>query len=516
MKTTNPGRNLPNLRLVLMYRPLTILVTIAFALGLAGLYVLNAPSTFTSHAVILISPAPGNPLSAETASGNAMQTTVALETEAQLVGTESVMEVVEQHIDGNSLRDSDALSAIVPSNTQTLEISFTSTSPEEAQRGAQAFAEGYLEHRQNEAQAVLESTSDRLTEQIEDAEEKFQSVTAEASDDEATRYPSHETELLADRLARLNNSLIEAQGLSTYPGSVIVRAEYPEKANELPGWGIVAASVVFGLALGLGLGLVREWRGDLIRDETSVEPLGIPVLANVAMDSTLLTDTNANPTAYEAFRQLRTQIIAEGPCPRVVAVSEFVNEGAAGGSGRSADVAVNLALVLAEARFSVLLIATPSQEAEVRWLLKPSASMGTAEPSDYPPPNGQALEKLRGISLLTVGLDHLHSSDLTASRSFRDTVDELHSKFDYIVIASSAAGSADGDAALLASQSALLVISPGAVTQGLLWTTLERLERLGVAVGGAIFVRRTNQISRIARRGREPKESKQVREYAIR
>ena len=95
MKAPNPGRNLPTLRLVIMYRPITILVTIVFALGLAGLYVLNSPSTFTSHAVILISPAPGNPLSAETASGNAMQTTVALETEAQLVGTESVMEVVE-------------------------------------------------------------------------------------------------------------------------------------------------------------------------------------------------------------------------------------------------------------------------------------------------------------------------------------------------------------------------------------------------------------------------------------
>ena len=268
--------------------------------------------------------------------------------------------------------------------------------------------------------------------------------------DESTSYPSHETELLADRLARLNNSNRGA-GLSTYL-ALLLFSGYPEKQMSCR-QGIVAASVVFGLALGLGLGLVREWRQDLIRDETSVESLGIPVLANVAMESTLALDTKANPTAKEAFRQLRTQIIAEGPCPRVVAVSEFVNEGAAGGSGRSADVAVNLALVLAEARFSVLLIATPSQEAEVRWLLKPSATISTAEASDYPPPNGQALEKLRGVSLLTVGLDHLHSSDLTASRSFRDTVDEFHAKFDYIVIASSAAGSADGDAALLASQS---------------------------------------------------------------
>ena len=70
------------------------------------------------------------------------------------------MEVVEQHIDGNRLRDSDALSATVPSNTQTL--NFVHIASPEGLSGAQAFAEGYLEHRQGEAQSVLESTSDRL------------------------------------------------------------------------------------------------------------------------------------------------------------------------------------------------------------------------------------------------------------------------------------------------------------------------------------------------------------------
>src|SRR5699024_12803687 len=69
--------------------------------------------------------------------------------------------------------------------------------------GAQAFAEGYLEHRQNEAQSVLESTSDRLSEQIEDAEEKFQSETAEASDDERSEEHTSELQSRFDLVCRL-------------------------------------------------------------------------------------------------------------------------------------------------------------------------------------------------------------------------------------------------------------------------------------------------------------------------
>lgn len=491
-----PTRGLPPMRDLIRHQFALILAAVVFAMGLSWTYVITLPATYTATSVILLSPAPGNPLTSESASGSAVQMTVALETEAQLIRTPAVADVVSTAV-GREIPDTgERLSVSVPSNTQMLQIAFTSSSPAAAQEGAQAFAEGYLNYREERAVSLQESRIERLDGQIDEADANLRRATDDVGDEEASTYTSQEAQLFADRLAQLNNSLSETQAISTFPGSTITEAELPERANEIPAWMIITAGGTLGLVAGLSLALLREWRRDLVRDSDGVEVMGLPVLASIGSSSESALAPDSNPVAYEGYRQLRTAVIARSPRPHVLAVTEIVSNAVMGGTGRSGDVAANLSVVLAEARFSVLLISTSSQEEEIQKLLRVRPSEGLAEVAHG---NGSArhfLLRTQGVALLSSGIDSVGSSDLTASTAFRDVVDELYPQYDYVILAASAAGSADGDAALLAAHSAILVLSPDTVTRSFLGSTLDRLERLGVEVNGAVMMRRGERTRR--------------------
>lgn len=134
MERVDRGRALPSAASLIRYHLGLIVVSVGLALGLAGLYVSNQASSYTATATVLLSPAPGNPLTAETASSSGVQMTVALETETQLVRTAAVYDLVATKL-GRPVPDrGEHLEASVPSNTQMLKIAFTSTTPERAQR----------------------------------------------------------------------------------------------------------------------------------------------------------------------------------------------------------------------------------------------------------------------------------------------------------------------------------------------------------------------------------------------
>lgn len=474
-----------------------IVASTLLMVGMAWVYVSNLPLTYSAGAVVLLNPAPGNPLTLETASGSAVQMTVALETEAEILRTPTVADIVSANVGRETPGVGERLSVSVPSNTQMLDITFTSETPEAAREGAQAFAEGYLEYREERAQALQDSRIDRLEEQIEAADENLRRATTAGLTEGEAAYASQEVQLFADRLAQLNNTLSVAQAVSTDPGSVIRGAAPPESSNELPPWIILMTGGVIGLLVGLCLALLREWRRDLLRDSDEAAFLGLPVLASIQVNLSSSVSSRSDPTAHESYRQLRTAVIANGSSAHLLAITDVANQSITGSKGHSTDVAVNLAIVLAEARFSILLMATASQELEIEELLEVSPRPGLAEAIRDGVPANQFLTHTHGISLLTAGLDTVGSRDLTASGAFREIVAELHPQFDYVILAAAAAGSADGDATLLAADSALLVLSPDTITRTLLGATLDRLERLGVETAGAVLVTRAKRSAEV-------------------
>lgn len=485
MERADRSRSLPSLLNLIRYNFGVIVVAIGVAVGLATLYVANLPSTYTSTAVILLSPAPGNPLTAEAASSSSLQMTVALETETQLAQTQAVLDLVSEELERTVPEAGESLDASVPSNTQMLRTSFTSTTPERAQAGARAFADSYLEYRAERARGVQESRIERLQQQITDTDEDLRRAIAEAG---TSAYASQEVLLFADRLAGLNESLSAADLVSTYPGSVISAPMTPDGANGLPGWLLLVAAAVLGLMLGVGLALLREWRRDLIRDADIGSELGVPVFATIPAHGLGELATEAGPEIHEAYRQLRTAVIANAQRPYTLAVSAVGSMSGHDGSVLSAEVAANLAVVLAKAKLSVLLITTNSSQHEVEEVLGLEAEMGFTDVVHGGASAYDSLVDRHGISVLTAGSEGIGSSDLTASSSFEAVISELRPHFDYIIVAAASAGSSDGDSVLLVADSVLLALTPDRTTRTLLGVVLDRLQHLGVETLGAARV----------------------------
>jgi succinoglycan biosynthesis transport protein ExoP len=106
------------------------------------------PTTYSATAVVFLNPLTGNPYTPETSTLRSDQL-VALETEAALVSTSTVGERANEVADG-ALPDEpeDAVTVVVPSNSQVLRVSYRADSAELARLGAQSFADAYLGYRQ--------------------------------------------------------------------------------------------------------------------------------------------------------------------------------------------------------------------------------------------------------------------------------------------------------------------------------------------------------------------------------
>lgn len=471
----NAGRatgGLPSLSGLVRHHPVLILFMMTLMTALAGVYVTSQTSTYTSSSRILLSPAPNNPLTPQTASGGSTQLTVAMETESQLATTAAVQEIVSEEL-GRAVPDpNERLGVQVPANTQMLQFDFTSGSAEAARAGAQGFAEAYLQYRAERAQSSQDATITALERQIETVRDNLAAATAAARENDAAVAAS-EVQLFADRLAQLTNSLSAAETVSTDPGAVITAAEAPTTSNELPAWMLYAAGALAGLVIGLALAFVLQWRRDLIRDSNIADQLGIPVLAE------LPTETGLEGSALEAYRKLRTAVIANAPAAHVLGITGV-------GTAHAARAARNLAQVLTQAKFSVLIIDADTGGDELSRLLRiPAGTRGLAEAVHRSAHNAAELTVERHrFEVLATGKATDDLDSITASPHFRTVVERARQHYDYVLLLTDAAGSASAETALLAADSVLLTVVPDQTTTARARATLGRFSALGIRALG--------------------------------
>lgn len=454
-----------------------IAATLVFALGLAGFYVSTLTSSYTSAAVVLLSPAPGNPLTAETASSSGLQLTVAMETEEQLVSTSALRASVSEALGRQTPNDAERLQVSVRPNTQMLELRFTAGSPERAREGAQSFAEGYLDYRAEQAGASQQGRVDSLQLQVGETEADLRRAVDQAAQVDTSAYASQEVQLFAARLAQLTTALSSAESVSTDPGRVINPADLPSSSNELPAWLLFAGAGAGGLFAGVVLATLREWRRDLVRGGES-QNLGIPVFTTITpSDNDALLGANGGDR-HEAYRRLRAAVLANGPRPHVLAVAPV--------DGAESPVAAELAVVLAQAKLSVLLVATNPNNMAIRHVLGAADRPGVAEVVTHDIDSASLMVHAHGISVLPGGLDRPDARDMAATPGFRKMIGELRAQFDYIVLDGV---TASGDELLLPADSVLLVLTQDRTTRVQIAAALERYAQLGISTLGAVRVR---------------------------
>ncbi|MCX4528206.1 MULTISPECIES: lipopolysaccharide biosynthesis protein [unclassified Streptomyces] len=248
-----------------------------------------------------------------------------------------------------------------PPQTMVLRFTYTSSSPKEAARRANALTEAYLLKRQE----ALDVTRDKMVKGYQDQRDPVAKQLDELAKDIA-RMPagsardaanSSKTDLQSE-VGRYNSSITKLEALDMTPGRVTSPATAPT-APDGPG---LPMSLTLGAAVGLALGLLAAWvrlvfdpaprsEGDVARS------LRAPVLGSLPRGKTdggpLLAAGEEDPRLAEEFRSVAFRLAYDA---RFADRRRLLVVAPRGSSEMAAAVAVNLAASFAETGKDVLLI----------------------------------------------------------------------------------------------------------------------------------------------------------------
>lgn len=357
---------------IIRARKWTIIVVVLLCVGLAiGLSLRETP-LYHAQARVLVQPVPYG------ATSSSALLPVDVATESQIVGSEAVAEVAARDLDtdltpqallaGVDVRGT-AAGISTSAGSQVLAIGYTSPDPEFAQAAANAFAQSYLEYRQNQAlenllaaRRPIQNRINAATDQLEGVSEDLTEATEEGDASLVAVLESQRNVLLA-RLGVLQQRLDDLQpseAARSGGGQVIQSAGLPSSPSSPNKVRNAMLGLVLGLGLGIGLAFVRERLDDRFRGRADLElALDAPVLATVprfAVDKQrprrLIIVEEPAGIASEAYRSLRTNlqfVLSQRGAKSVVVTSSSAADG-------KTATTCNLAVAVAQTGRRVVLV----------------------------------------------------------------------------------------------------------------------------------------------------------------
>ena len=336
---------------VLWYRKWSILAITVLTVAVALLVSSQQTPIYVSQAGVLVTPI-------DTGADAVTPEAPNLATEAELISSVAVAEIVADNlgIEGDPRDLLASLEVDQPTDTEILEVSYRDPNPVRARRLATGFADGYLQFREEAASKLILEQAKDLEAQIQALEQRLRTVQEDLarlpSDDPRsvslqTEAASLQNLILQTQIARLNLPTDVTGGEVIQPASVAGSPVSPDyRVN-------VAFGLAAGLALGIGLALIRDRMSGRLRSSDEVEEyLEAPVLGVVPRvpdwrrrkSAYLVTTARWRSPAAEAYRVIRTNVLwtASNGAKSIVVTSTH------SGEGKSATVA-NLAVVLARA-----------------------------------------------------------------------------------------------------------------------------------------------------------------------
>lgn len=470
-------------------------IVICGALGLmaAGLYLFMAPREYTAVTSVLVT-AP-TPVSTQPA-GKAAD--INLDTEARLVtSTATVLDAAAQlDLPQGGIDDlGNRVTVTVPPNTDILTISFVAPTADEAQEGARAFAEAYLQARKNSTEESLEAEFDALQSRIDQVSERVRLVTEavralpEGSLDRASR--SAEASSLSNQLTSLGVQQNEVRAAAILPGRVVTEAELPSSPSSPDVALVLLAGGLLGLLLGVGVAALHYRSDDRIRTAADLQrrsrASAVATLAAPLRERELTVVAPSSPDG-RTYARLRNLILAElgqGPSRNVVLVAG-IHRG--GGS-----VAANLATSLARAGEDVCLVCADVFAGTAEALLGVRRTTGLADVLDGRRTAEDVVVRAGNLPTLRVlgaGSDPDRTEALLQTRGFRDLVDQLLGSVSYVVVEAPATQDGTGAQTLAgAAEHTLLVVETGQTTAREVTDALDQFESMRRPVLGAVLAR---------------------------
>lgn len=216
------------------------------------------------------------------------------------------------------------LGVVVPADSNVVDFTYSSPRPEDAQKGAQAFADAYVAVR---AQQFQEQTSvaarstlhqiDTMSRQLSGIERKLASATGRS---EKTRL-GNQSDSLNTQLALLRQQLasLNDQALTFAPATALVDAPLPKSPSKPNVPLNIILGLFGGLFIGFGIAALAEFLDDRVRSPRDLQRrLAIPVLGVIPKDTGEAPHAAATfvalgaPTSPsgDALRRLSTNVAA--------------------------------------------------------------------------------------------------------------------------------------------------------------------------------------------------------------
>jgi capsular exopolysaccharide synthesis family protein len=346
---------------VLRVRRWSVVVVVALVVAGALAYSARQTPLYQSRARILIQPFAAGTTTVQPTRGS-------LETERELARTVPVAEVAAQRLGTEDPPGSllDGLSVNVVTQTEIMEFVYLHPSPTEAQRRAQAFAQGYLQFRRQQVVDDLLSASEALQDRLQTLNRQLSRIQTRISEAEAGSPQITDLQTRANRLSGqigvLEQEIADLTpadslrvGQLVEPASLPSSPAHPDYARN------AVLAVMLGLVLGIAVAFLRERLDDSLRGRHDLERnIRAPVLSIIPrisawkrdQDAPLVTIDDPRSPPAEAFRTLRTSLLfaaAQRDVKTILVTSAHAGEGKTFAS-------VNLAVTLAQARKRVILV----------------------------------------------------------------------------------------------------------------------------------------------------------------
>jgi capsular exopolysaccharide synthesis family protein len=264
----------------------------------------------------------------------------------------------------------------------------------------------------------------------------------------------------------------------------------PVKPNKVL---IMAAALMLGWLLGVGLAMAREWQDVRLRTpEEVLALLGTPIIATVPRINTRLSSVargqivrlDARSAVAEAYRSIRTSLhLGAGAGGKTILVCSPTP-----GDGKST-TASNLALAFAQAGERTLLLDCDLREPVQHLIFEADGSIGVSSVMAGEVKLQEAIVRTRteGLFVLPSGALPGNPSEMLASKRFKRLMAALAAAFDRIVIDSPPVLSATDARVLAASSDAtVMVVRMEKTARQFAASALDGLESVGANVLGTI------------------------------
>jgi polysaccharide biosynthesis transport protein len=264
----------------------------------------------------------------------------------------------------------------------------------------------------------------------------------------------------------------------------------PVKPNKVL---IMAAALMLGWLLGVGLAMMREWQDVRLRTpEEVLALLGTPIIATVPRINTRLSSVargqivrlDARSAVAEAYRSIRTSLhLGAGAGGKTILVCSPTP-----GDGKST-TASNLALAFAQTGERTLLLDCDLREPVQHLIFEADGSIGVSSVMAGEVKLQEAIVRTRteGLFVLPAGALPGNPSEMLASKRFKRLMAALAGAFDRIVIDSPPLLAATDARVLAASADAtVMVVRMEKTSRQFAASALDGLESVGANVLGTI------------------------------